>query len=198
MRYGAFALVTMAAACTGCVGQAPRAAPADPPPALEQHVGQRLLEPDRTQAGTAGIEPYAPRPHELFRMPVPLSAPLPALAEDDARTELAPTTVCARVAIAADGGVMWARALEDRPECAAGRDQANADLLAAVTATLSGWRYRPAAFCRYAADAGPRDGDPGECAYAASVEAVPVTLEYAFTFEIRQGLASVREGAIAR
>jgi len=40
--------------------------------------------------------------------------------------------------------------------------------------------------------------DPGECADAASVEAVPVTLEYAFTFEIRQGRASVREGAIAR
>lgn len=185
------AVVVIVAVVAGC---AHRRAPSP----TQSHVDQRLLPPDRVSAGSARIEPYVPRPHELFRMPEPLSAPLPALAEGNARSELAPTTVCARVAIAADGSVMWVRALDDRSECVAGRDPANADLLAAVTATLAGWRYRPAAFCRYAADAGPRDGDPGDCADAQSIEQVPVTLEYAFVFEIRHGQAAVRTGDIAR
>lgn len=190
------AVVAFVAVAAGCVHR--HAAPPAPVQPMQSHVDQRLLPPDRTSAGSAGIEPYVPRPHELFRMPEPLSAPLPALAEGNARTELAPTTICARVAIAADGGVMWVRALDDRSECAASREPANADLLVAVTTTLAGWRYRPAAFCHYAADAGPRDGEPGDCADAQSIEQVPVTLEYAFVFEIRHGQAAVRAGDIVR
>ncbi|HAI93767.1 MAG TPA: hypothetical protein DCM36_03275 [Xanthomonadaceae bacterium] len=65
-------------------------------------------------------------------------------------------------------------------------------------ATLAGWRYRPAVFCRNAANAGPRDGDPDDCADAQSIEPVQVTLEYAFVFDIWHGQAAVRTGDIAR
>ena len=68
---------------------------------------------------------------------------------------------------------------------------------AGAVVTLSGTRIAPLE--ALAAELGER-AHVATCdlSDAASVEAVPVTLEYAFTFEIRQGRASVREGAIAR
>lgn len=156
----------------------------------DRHVEQRLLAPGSGE-GAASVEPYEPRPGSAFRMPVLLQGAEPSLAGDGPRRELAPTTVCARVAIDAQGQVLWVRPLDDRAGCEAGADPAHADLVAATLAAVAGWRYRPAAWCRYpAGQAVPPD--PGDCADALATEPVPVTLEYAFTFEIRHGTVRVR------
>jgi hypothetical protein len=175
----------------GCAARAPRALPEA---VYTQAVEQQLLAPASTGSGAAPVQRYTPQPFERFRMPRALQAPQPRLAPDAAARELAPTRVCARVAIGADGSVMFADALTTRSECAAGGEPANAALVTAMLEAVRGWRFRPAALCRYGADA-LQDGDDdadADCAGALQVEPVPVTLEYGFTFHVHAGRVEVR------
>jgi len=153
-------------------------------------VDQRLLAPSSSGAATSG-DSYRMQAGQAFRMPLLQDNEDPALPADTPRRSLAPTTVCARVIIGADGQVQRTEPLLDRAECRAGADPANADLLQAVEAAALRWRYVPAAICHYSGAAPAR---PGDCADAARIEPVPVTLSYAFTFQMERGRIQVRRG----
>lgn len=152
-------------------------------------VDQRLLSPSVRQAGAAAIDSYAMQPQQAFRMPLLHDNVDPALPADTARTTLPPTTVCVRVIIDAQGAVQRAEPLLDRAECAAGGEPTNRDLLQAVDRAVLTWQYEPAAICHYREVAPKR---PGDCADAERIEPVPVTLNYAFTFQMERGQMRVK------
>ncbi|KRG38844.1 hypothetical protein ARC20_14295 [Stenotrophomonas panacihumi] len=152
-------------------------------------VDQRLLSPSVAAAGAARIESYAMQPQQAFRMPLLHDNVDPALPADTPRTNLPPTTVCVRVIIDAQGAVQRTEPLLDRAECAAGADASNSDLLQAVERAALTWQYEPAAICHYH-DVAPKR--PGDCADADRIEPVPVTLNYAFTFQMERGQMRVQ------
>lgn len=158
-------------------------------------VDQRLLAPRGDGAAGGAITAYTMQPQQVFRMPQPLDAATPQLPADSPRRTLAPTTVCVRVILSAQGAVQRSEPLHDREECSAGALADNADLLQAVQQEVAAWRFVPAAICTYA-DPAQRPALEGRCDDAVSVEAVPVTLAYAFTFEVREGKASVQAGRV--
>lgn len=158
------------------------------------NVDQRMLMPEGGADGAAKVKRYALSPSEVFRMPQPQDAGNPELPADSPRQTLAPTTVCARVVIDAAGAVQRAEVLDDRDECAAGAQSANADLVAAMLGKVRQWRFVPAALCRFAANQSPLAS--GQCDGAQSVKPVPVTLLYAFTFEVEQGRVRVERGGM--
>lgn len=158
-----------------------------------QEVARQLLPP-QSSGGSATSASYSLQQGERFLMPEALVDPAPSLPESAAMRELPPTRICARVAIAADGAVMFADNLASRDECAAGNDPANAALVEAMLAAVRNWRFQPAALCRYAA--GMRMPEGEGCEGAQQIEPVPVTLQFAFTFAVREGRVQVRrEGA---
>ncbi len=161
-----------------------------------RYVGQRMLLPDAS-AGASAIPTYEMCPQELFRMPHALDDALPQLPADSSRRTLPPTTVCVRAVVSAQGGVQRVDALDDRDECHAGNAAANADLLQAAREGVQRWIFAPAAICTWNAGARmPKDAD--DCTGAAKIEPVPVSLLYAFTFEIREGKAIVRKDRVAQ
>lgn len=193
-RWGVSATVSGVLLLAGCAGQAVREVDRVE---YSQRVDGQLLAEQGGVGGGAAISRYEPQPFQRFRMPRALQAPGPRLPEQAARRELAATRVCARVAIASDGTVMFANNLHDRAECAAGADPVNVVLVDAMLAALRGWTFRPAALCSYPAGADAPD-DPGECEAATRVEPVPVTLQFAFTFEVHEGRVRVRDEGVAR
>lgn len=156
-------------------------------------VDQRLLPPSSGAAGAGKIESYSMQPQEAFRMPLLHDNADPVLPADTPRTTLPPTTVCMRVVIDREGSVERVEPLLDRVECAAGGEADNADLVAAAANAVKTWKYEPAAICRYPAPA-PRN--PRDCADAERVETVPVTLNYAFTFQMERGQVRVQRGGV--
>jgi hypothetical protein len=162
--------------------------------ARNTNVDQRMLMPEGGDGGAAKVERYALAPSEVFRMPQPQDAGNPELPADSPRQTLAPTTVCARVIINAEGGVQRAELLDDRGECSAGGRPENADLLQATLDKVQQWRFEPAAVCHFAADQPPASNE--SCDGAQRVEPVPVTLLYAFTFEVEQGRVHVEQAGV--
>ncbi|QNH20101.1 hypothetical protein HEP73_00999 [Xanthomonas sp. GW] len=158
-------------------------------------VDQRLLAPSGDGAPGGAITAYTMQPQQVFRMPQPLDAATPQLPADSPRRTLAPTTVCVRVVLSAQGAVQRSEPLHDREECSAGALADTADLLQAVQQEVARWRFVPAAICTYA-DPAQRPAVEGRCDDAVSVEEVPVALAYAFTFEVREGKASVQAGRV--
>lgn len=155
-------------------------------------VQQRLLAP--TGGGGAGaVSEYRMQPGQAFRMPLLRDTVDPALPADTPRRNLPPTSVCVRVIVDAAGAVQRSEPLLDRDECRAGADPANADLLAAVDRAVRSWRYVPAALCHYP---GPAPAGAGDCAGAQRIEEVPVTLNYAFTFQMERGRVWVQRGGV--
>jgi hypothetical protein len=155
-------------------------------------VDRRMLQPNASAGTASAVSAYEMRPQERFRMPQPLDDASPQLPADSPRAALAPTTVCARVVISERGAVQRVDPLDDRDECRAGVAPENADLMRAVQERLLQWKFTPAAICTWPATARPPE-DAGDCAGAGRIEAVPVSLMYAFTFEIREGKATVRQ-----
>ncbi|MFC3655233.1 hypothetical protein FZ025_13785 [Xanthomonas hyacinthi] len=158
-------------------------------------VDRRLLAPRGDGAPGGAVTAYTMQPQQVFRMPQPLDAATPQLPADSPRRTLPPTTVCVRVILSAQGAVQRSEPLHDRKECSAGALADNADLLQAVQREVARWRFVPAAICTYA-DPAQRPALEGRCDDAVSVEEVPVTLAYAFTFEVREGKASVQAGRV--
>lgn len=177
----------------GCATR-PAMVPEDTATTRNTNVDQRMLMPEGGQEGAAKIERYTLAPSEVFRMPEPTEAGNPELPSDSPRQTLAPTTVCARVVLDAQGGVQRAELLDDRADCAAGAQTDNADLVQAMLGKVRQWRFVPAAVCHFSADQPP--ADPQRCDGAQSVEPVPVTLLYAFTFEVEQGRVHVERGGM--
>jgi len=140
--------------------------------------------------GTGAVQPYQLQSSQAYRMPQLYTAPDPALGDRDPRRELAPTTICLQVVVDADGRVERSLALLDRAECRAGGLPENAPLVEAAQAAVAMWRYAPAAVCDY--PAGSVQKDRSDCAGAERIEPVPVSLLYAFTFEIVKGKQTVQ------
>lgn len=161
-----------------------------------RYVDQRMLLPNAS-AGASAIPTYEMRAQERFRMPHALDDVLPQLPSGSPRRTLPPTTVCVRAVVSAQGQVQRVDALDDRDECHAGNAAVNADLLQAARDGVQRWIFAPAAICTWNADARmPADAD--DCTGAAKIEPVPVSLLYAFTFEIREGKATVRGDRVAQ
>ncbi len=192
MPGGAYWIVAAALLVSSCASR-PAAGPQDLL-IRNANVDQRMLMPQAGAVISGKIERYTLAPTEVFRMPQPREAGNPQLPTDSPRQRLAPTTVCAQVIVDAQGGVQRAEALDDREDCAAGRDAANADLVQAMLSTVRQWRFTPAAICHFAADKPPASND--SCEGAQTVEPVPVTLLYAFTFEVEQGRVHVETGGM--
>lgn len=157
-----------------------------------RRVDQRMLLPKAAAASSSAMPTYELRPQERFRMPQPVAEASPRLPADSPRTTLAPTTVCVRVVVSALGQVQRVEAHNDRAECVAGVVAENADLLQAVRQQLLGWAFEPAVICTWNVGVQP-PVEEGDCTGAQKIEPVPVSLLYAFTFEIREGKASVRK-----
>ena len=193
IRRATTALVVVA--LSGCASRGERVETVDEGE-RSRYVNQRMLLP-HASAGAPAIPTYEMRPQERFRMPHALKDALPQLPSDSPRRTLAPTTVCVRAVVSAQGQVQRVDALDDREECHAGNAAANADLLQAARDGVQQWIFAPAAICTWNAGARmPKDAD--DCAGAAKVEPVPVSLLYAFTFEIREGRTIVRRDRVAQ
>jgi outer membrane PBP1 activator LpoA protein len=192
LRVRGFAYALSALSLAACATH-PTAAPQDTV-ARNANVDQRMLMPESGACGGAQVQRYALAATEVFRMPQPQEAPSPALPDDSPRKTLTPTTVCARVILDAQGAVQRAELLNDREDCAAGGEAANADLVQAMLGKVRQWRFAPAALCHFAADRPPTDSQ--SCQGAQRVEPVPVTLLYAFTFEVEQGRVHVETGGM--
>ncbi|MDG2527068.1 hypothetical protein P6166_17075 [Stenotrophomonas sp. HITSZ_GD] len=177
------ALAPMLVLC-GCAS-----APATYEATRSDAVDQRLLSPSLGGGHAGKIDSYALQPQQVFRMPLLHDNVDPTLPGDTTRVDLPPTTVCVRVIIDALGAVQRTEPLLDRAECMAGADPANADLLQAVDRAALTWQYAPAAICHYRDLAPKRAGD---CADAERIEPVPVTLNYAFTFQMTRGQVRVQ------
>ncbi|WP_115556658.1 hypothetical protein [Xanthomonas campestris] len=194
MRQSLVYVAVMLVAITGC---ASRPVQITEQTQREASVDQRMLAAQPPAEGVAAITAYVLAPTQRFRMPRALRSDTPQLAPDTARTSLPPTTVCAHVILDASGTVQRVDPMSDRDACAAGLLPANADLLQAVRATVQQWQFVPAALCAFAPGvAQPADMD--DCTGAERQEPVPVTLSFAFTFEIRQGKVSVQTGKVGR
>lgn len=163
----------------------------------EDSVDQRMLSAQSGGDGDSSIQPYTLAPTQRFRMPRALRSAAPVLPADSPRQSLPPTTVCAHVILTAEGAVQRVDPMSDRDECAAGLLPGNADLVQAVRTMVQQWQFVPAAMCTFA----PGVAQPAaldDCTGATGEEPVPVTLSFAFTFEVRQGKVSVRTGKVAR
>jgi hypothetical protein len=154
-----------------------------------ESVGHQRLQAEG-KGGSGQVQAYTLGATEGYRMPQLYAAPDPQIGDRDPRTELAPTTICLQVVIDAEGAVERSLALVDRSECAAGAAIENAPLLQAAQQAVSMWKYSPAAVCHFAPGKVP--SDRGDCEGAERVEPVPVSLLYAFTFEIVKGQHVVR------
>ncbi len=183
-RYAGLAVLLLLGGC------ATVPAPPSPHSSPRFNVNQQLLDEEQGGGAAGAVEPYRLAPTETFRMPVPVRATEPALPHAYAERTLPLTTLCVRVIVDADGGVQRTEPLLSHSRCGDGALQQHADLLQAALLATSQWRYTPAALCRFAA--GRPALAPGDCSGATSVEPVPVTLAYAFTFEVAQGRVSVR------
>ncbi|WP_045737213.1 hypothetical protein [Xanthomonas sp. MUS 060] len=180
----------------GCASHVPRA-PVQPSQRLASVEQQMLDSRVPAAAGAAQVLRYQMQSQQVFRMPQPLRTPTPQLPADSPRRSLAPTMLCVRVILSAQGAVERSEPLNDRPECSAGAQAEMADLQQAVREAVAAWRFVPAAICTYA-DPAQQPAVEGRCDDAASVKEVPVTLAYAFTFAVREGKATVRSGRMQR
>ncbi len=176
----------VAATVAGCASTTP----VIDDPDNRYNVGQRLLTPESNGGAAGAIQAYTMAASETFRMPVAVQSAQPIVPADYARQTLPPTTLCVRVIIAADGQVERVEPLLEHASCEVGREPEHAALLQASIAAAGQWTFQPAAICRFAPGTAPME--QGNCAGAMQVEDVPVTLLYAFTFEVVKGEARVR------
>ena len=154
------------------------------------NIGQRLLTPESNAGQPGEIQPYELSGREVFRMPEPLQAPLPQLPVLAERQSMPAVTVCLNVVLDEQGRVQRSFPLLAHSQCGAGNDGQNAWLLQAASEAVQQWRFSAAAICHFAPGHAPVAAD--DCSGAEQVEPVPVTLPYAFTFEIVKGQAQVR------
>lgn len=171
---------------TGCASHPPRTTVET----RSEHVDHHRLAA-RSGAGSGAVEAYTLAASEGYRMPQLYAGPAPVVGERDPRRELPPTRICLQVVVNAEGRVERSVLLNDRAECVAGTTAENAVLVQAAQEAVAQWRYSPAAVCHFAPGKVPEDR--GDCRDADRVEPVPVSLLYAFSFEIVKGMQIVRQ-----
>lgn len=144
-----------------------------------EHINQRLLLPQ-----SAGH--YEMAPHQAFVYPVPIQMAGPAFPAAGMPRELPPLTLCVSFVVDTTGKATQVAPLR-QTGCGDGASQPS--LRDAALSAVAGWTFEPAMFCDYP-DAASRDRDwNGDGCAGERVQArvVPVSLAYAFTFEIREG-----------
>lgn len=157
----------------------------------EESVDHQRLDPlPRAGIGSGAVETYTLQPGESYRMPQLHTAPPPVLGDREQRRTLALTTVCVQLVVDADGKVERSIPIADRTECQAGAAAENGALRQAVEEAVQHWRFSPAAVCHFAPGRLPREAS--DCEGADRIEPIPVSLLYAFTFEIVKGRHYVR------
>jgi hypothetical protein len=180
-----FASAMMALVVAGCAGR-DQITTVD---TRAENVGHQRLAPQQDAAGGAAIGTFELGAAEGYRMPQLYAGPQPVVGDRDPRQELPPTRICLQVVVNADGRVERSVLLNDRTECAAGALHENAVLVQAAQEAVAQWRYSSAAVCHFAAGKVPEDR--GDCRGAERIEPVPVSLLYAFTFEVVRGQQTV-------
>lgn len=129
--------------------------------------------------------------HQAFVFPQILASDAPGFPAHYRPTSPFTATVCASLVVGEDGAVRDVRLL-DAPGCVPAAEAPEA-LAAAVQAAMTAWQFRPALLCEYP-DAATRNrawnGD-GCAGPVRTARPVPVTLSWAFTFELRDGQARV-------
>ncbi|WP_093490122.1 hypothetical protein [Pseudoxanthomonas sp. YR558] len=129
---------------------------------------------------------YEIAPHQAFVYPVPVDTAGPAFPSAGMPRELPAFTLCVAFVVDEKGKATQVAPLR-QAGCADGAAQPL--LRDAALSAVSGWTFEPAMFCDYP-DALSRDRDwngYGCAGERVQARAVPVTLAYAFTFEIREG-----------
>lgn len=142
-------------------------------------IGQRLLLPE-----AAGR--YEMAAHQAFVYPVPVDTAGPTFPSAGMPRELPALTLC--VAFVVDDKGKATQVLPLHQEGCVDGD-AHPLLRDAALSAVAGWTFEPAMFCDYP-DATSRDRDwngYGCAGERVQARVVPVTLAYAFTFEIREG-----------
>lgn len=178
--------VVMAVLLSACAGH-------DQVTALDtraEHVDHQRLQPNLNADGGAALASYQLAASEGYRMPRLHTAPPPVLGTRDPRQSLPPTRVCLQVVVDAAGRVERSLPLTDRTGCEAGGTAENSALLQAAQEAVAQWAFAPAALCHFGPGKAPRDA--GDCEGADRIEPIPVSLLYAFTFEIVEGQQRVR------
>ena len=147
------------------------------------NVDQRMLLPD-------GAARYEMEPHQAFVFPLPLDNPAPVFPAGTTLREMPATTVCVAFIVDVQGVTSEVRPLE-QAGCERGAPVAHLHDVAMVA--VASWRFSPAMFCEYP-DAATRDRDwngTGCAGTRVQARTVPVSLAYAFTFEVRDGKGRV-------
>ena len=147
------------------------------------NVDQRMLLPDSATH-------YEMQPHQAFVFPLPQHNPAPVLPASLVVRELPPTTVCIAFVVDVRGVTSEVKRLE-QPGCETQSKVAH--LQAAAMSAVATWRFSPAMFCEYP-DAATRERDwngDGCAGDRVETSVVPVSLAYAFTFEVRNGKGRV-------
>ncbi|WP_447940529.1 energy transducer TonB [Pseudoxanthomonas mexicana] len=142
-------------------------------------VDQRLLLPD-----SAGR--YEMAAHQAFVYPVPIDTAGPAFPLAGMPRELPAFTLCVAFVVDDKGRTTQVVPLR-QAGCVDGDTQPL--LRDAALSAVAAWTFEPAMFCDYP-DAMSRDRDwngYGCAGERVQARVVPVTLAYAFTFEIREG-----------
>ncbi|WP_232207599.1 hypothetical protein [Pseudoxanthomonas sp. J35] len=146
----------------------------------------------------AGASRYELAPHQGFSLPQFLATDAPEFPAHYRPASPFDLTVCASLVVSDDGAVRDVR-LVDAPGCVPA-SEAPEPLAEAVRGAMASWQFRPALMCEYA-DAATRNRSwTGDGCAGPVLEArpVPVTLSWAFTFELRDGQARVtRNRAVA-
>ncbi|WP_447729786.1 energy transducer TonB [Pseudoxanthomonas suwonensis] len=147
-------------------------------------VGQRMIVPERTTR-------YALADHEAFVFPQVMASDSPEFPEDFHPPSPFAATVCASVVVGEDGSLRNVQLVE-ASECMA-PGEVPAPLATAVREAMQAWKFGPAMLCEYP-DAATRQSSwngNGCSGPVREARPVPVTLTWAFTFELRDGRPQV-------
>lgn len=134
-------------------------------------VGLSMILPDAAERASV-------RENELFLMPSPIEAGLPAF--PSAAIGHAPASICAEIVVDEEGAVGTARQIDSSEGCERLASDASARFAPAVLDAVRQWTFAAAAICRYAENPVECDGD------RAQLQVVPVKLAYRFDF-VQQG-----------
>ena len=144
------------------------------------HVDGRMLLP----ASGARHETDA---REFFVMPMTLVSPEPVFPASSADAGTFEVTVCAEIWLSASGDITRVAAFDGAPGCAAVSDPQAQPYARSVADALQRWEFTPAMVCEFPT-ALLDERAQGDCTGPeVVVRQVPVRLNYAFTFSIRDG-----------
>lgn len=124
---------------------------------------------------------------ELFVMPLVLAAPEPAFPETSGQPASFELTVCTEVWLSEDGDIARVAPFEGAPGCAHGDDPRALPYARSVATAMPRWEFTPAMICEFPPELLHKRAS-GDCTGSGiTVRRVPVRLNYAFTFSVRDG-----------